>query len=569
MILVFAASSFLLVVAVVYFATAARQQRSRCGELQAEIDRFRSEATQRESDLRQRNELDSVKDEFISTVSHELRTPLTSIRGALGLLSAGLMGKVDDKAANLLRIASTNTDRLVRLINDILDLERMSSGSAPLQPRPCSLRELVLQSIDTMSSMAENAQVRLEAVTEPGNPSLTVEADPDRIQQVLTNLLSNAIKFSPAGSAVRVTTETRPGELTVRVVDKGRGVPAAKLESIFERFQQVDPGDSRQKGGTGLGLAICRSIVHQHGGQIWAERNDATIPGEPGTTFALRLPRVEVHSATPPASPGSRHGTILVVDDDPGVRHVVAEQVRNQGYRVVETESGQSALQIAASQQIEAILLDLYRPGLTGWETVERLKANPVTAAIPVVVLSVLSPVMHSGSRTSVIGKAQGWVQKPTNPSLLLAELGRVLHRGTGPARLLLVEDDKDLAAVVLSSFDHKPSDQNLHIDHAASLGEAMRACEKNPPEILILDLSLSDASGFALVQWLRRHPRLHTLPLVVYSGREVSADELEQLRLGPTQFLSKARVQPKEIEALVFAMVRQIQKPTPEGLPA
>ena len=568
MILATAVAYLLLAVAVVSFLVTLLRQRKRCGELQAEMDRFRAEAAQREADLRQRAELDTVKDEFISTVSHELRTPLTSIRGALGLLSAGLMGKVDDKAANLLRIASTNTDRLVRLINDILDLERMSSGAAPLQLRPCSLRDLVLQSVDTMSSMAHNASVRLEVVADPAAAPLTFEADPDRIQQVLTNLLSNAIKFSPPEATVRVRTEVRPGELLVLVEDRGRGVPAAKLESIFERFSQVDPADARQKGGTGLGLAICRSIVHQHGGQIWAERNDAHTPPEAGTTFGVRLPRADAPAA-PVASAPPSHGTILIVDDDPGVRHVVAEHVRNQGYTVVETESGQNALQIASTQPIEAILLDLYMPGLTGWETVERLKANSATAAIPVVVLSVLSPAMRNGSRTPIIGKAQGWIQKPFNPSLLLAELGRVLHRGNGPARILLVEDDPDLTSVVLSSFESRPQDSNLRIDHAASMSEAIQVCETDPPEILILDLNLPDGTGFALVKWLRRQPKLSTLPLVVYSGREVTAEEMHQLRLGPTQFLTKARVQPKEIEELVFSMVRHLQNPNPETFSA
>lgn len=323
--LVFAASCFLLAVAVVGLTTVTLRQRRRFGELQAEIRRFRAEATERESDLRKRTELDSVKDEFISTVSHELRTPLTSIRGALGLLSAGLMGKVDDKAANLLRIASTNTDRLVRLINDILDLERMNSGAAPLQPRACSMRELVLQSVDTMSSMAENARVRLEPPTEPGDLPFIVEADPDRIQQVLTNLFSNAIKFSPPGSTVRITLECRPGELTIRIVDQGRGVPESKLESIFERFQQVDPGDSRKKGGTGLGLAICRSIIQQHGGQIWAERNDTSLPGEPGTTVAVRLPRAELSSPITASSMPARDSTELApASAAAGVRREVA-----------------------------------------------------------------------------------------------------------------------------------------------------------------------------------------------------------------------------------------------------
>lgn len=539
------------------------QQRRSCQRLQAELDRLSHEANHARTDLRQRTELDTVKDEFISTVSHELRTPLTSIRGALGLLSAGLMGKVDERAANLLRIASTNTDRLVRLINDILDLERMDSGNAPIRLRPCSLRELVLQSVDTMSAMAQEAGVYLETAPGHHGAGLLFEGDPDRLQQVLTNLLSNAIKFSPVGSTVRVETSTSPDSLTVRVEDRGRGVPADKLESIFGRFHQVEASDSRQKGGTGLGLAICRSIVHQHGGDIWAERNDLRLPGVPGTTFLVRLPR-NPETETTGVVDGVASGAILVVDDDPGVRHVVAEHIRNQGYTVLEAESGQAALQIAEHHQVEAILLDLYMPGLTGWETIERLRSTPATAGVPIVVLSVLSPATINSHRAPLIAKAQGWVQKPFNPGILLAELGRVLHRGTGPARILLVEDDADLATVVLSSFSREGA-EGVRLDHVASLNEAVRACETNPPELLVLDLSLPDGSGFALVNWLRRQPTLRTLPLVVYSGREVTQEEMEQLRLGPTQFLTKARVQPKEIEDLVLAMVRHLHSPVAE----
>jgi PAS domain S-box-containing protein len=232
-------------------------------------------------DISQRYALDHMKDEFISTVSHELRTPLTSIRGALGLLSAGLLGEVSEKATSLLRIAVANSDRLVRLINDILDLERMTSGRAPLAFRRISLEELLRQAIEAVQPMAEAEEVRL--ASDPS--SVYVEADADRMLQVMTNLLSNAIKFSPPRSTVRISTVRASDGVTVSVIDEGRGVPADKLESIFDRFQQVDASDSRQKGGTGLGLAICRTIVHQHGGRIWAEQN-----GSRGAIFRFFLP---------------------------------------------------------------------------------------------------------------------------------------------------------------------------------------------------------------------------------------------------------------------------------------
>ena len=172
-------------------------------------------------DISQRYALDHMKDEFISTVSHELRTPLTSIRGALGLLSAGLLGEVSEKATSLLRIAVANSDRLVRLINDILDLERMTSGRAPLAFRRISLDELVRQAIETMQPMADAEQVHLASDPTP----VFVEADSDRLLQVLTNLLSNAIKFSPPRSTVRVIPVRASDGVTVSVIDEGRGVP--------------------------------------------------------------------------------------------------------------------------------------------------------------------------------------------------------------------------------------------------------------------------------------------------------------------------------------------------------
>jgi signal transduction histidine kinase/DNA-binding response OmpR family regulator len=553
-----------LAAALVAITAAYLRARSRNQRLTQQLTEALSKAQQQSTALNEREKLDTIKDEFISTVSHELRTPLTSIRGALGLLNSGVLGKLDDKAANLLRIASSNTDRLVRLINDILDLERMDSGRAPLHMRRCSLHDLVLQSVDTMTSLAEAGSVRLIVVPPPAGEVLAFEGDPDRMQQVLCNLLSNAIKFSPPGAAVRILSGIDGPNLVLRVEDAGRGVPADKLESIFDRFQQVEASDARQKGGTGLGLAICRSIVSQHAGNIWAERNDAHSNGsgaQPGTTFIMRLPRVIAADGVLPL-PLNPVGSILVVDDDAHVRHIVGEHLRRNGYTVLEADSGKQALQMADLHTIEAILLDLYMPGMSGWQTIEHLKAKPATAHIPIVVLSVLSPAARTTDGTSLVSTTQGWIQKPFNESLLLAELGRVLHHGTGPGHILLVEDDHDLATVVLSSFENDAAAGEIGIQHVSTIGDAMLACRTHPPDILILDLTLPDGSGFALVDWLRRQPTLRTLPLVVYSGRDVSAAEMEQLRLGPTQFLAKARVQPRDVEDLVLAMVRHLRPP-------
>jgi PAS domain S-box-containing protein len=236
-------------------------------------------------DISQRRAVDLMKDELVSVVSHELRTPLTSIRSALGLLESGVVGAVPDRGQRMLQIAVKNTDRLIRLINDTLDLERVNSGQFRLERVVCNAGELMVQATDGVRAMAEQAGVVLEF--SPRESRLW--GDPDRLLQVLTNLLSNAIKFSPpGGGTVWLEAEESAGELLFRVRDEGRGIPADKLESIFDRFGQVDVSDSREKGGTGLGLAICRSIVNQHHGQIWVE---STLGA--GTTVCVALPSRE------------------------------------------------------------------------------------------------------------------------------------------------------------------------------------------------------------------------------------------------------------------------------------
>lgn len=246
-------------------------------------------------DITKRQEVERMKAEFISIVSHELRTPLTAIRGALGLLAAGVYNQKPEKGQRMLQVAAEQSDRLVRLVNDILDLGRLESGKVTLTMKICDASDLIQQSVETMRTNAEQNQIALSV----NAPLLTVWADADSIIQTLTNLLSNAIKFSPPHTTISVSAELTHREaiaghsqdsvsqplVLFKVQDQGRGIPSDKLEAVFERFQQVDASDSREKGGTGLGLAICRRIIEQHNGQIWAE---SVL--DQGSTFYFTLP---------------------------------------------------------------------------------------------------------------------------------------------------------------------------------------------------------------------------------------------------------------------------------------
>ena len=229
------------------------------------------------TDVTERRRLDRMKDEFIATVSHELRTPLTSLRAALGLVASGALEKRPEKIPQMLDIALGNCDRLVRLVNDIVDFERIGSGSLPLHKSEWNVIDLLRRAMDPERSSAARAGLTFRIDAQP----VDVWVDGDRILQVLGNLIRNAIKFSEKGGEIRLAARASSDkEVTFEVQDHGAGIPAEKLDLIFERFQQADASDSRCAGGTGLGLALCRGIVNQHGGRIWATSN----PGS-GSTF--------------------------------------------------------------------------------------------------------------------------------------------------------------------------------------------------------------------------------------------------------------------------------------------
>ncbi|WP_319420476.1 PAS domain S-box protein [Pleurocapsa sp. FMAR1] len=233
-------------------------------------------------DITERKAIEQMKSEFISIASHEMRTPLTSIHGVIKLLCAGRLGELSESGSKMANMALRNSDRLKRLVNDILDLERMDAGKDIIEKQKCDSAELIQQAIDTTRSMAVEQGVSLESDSQSGE----FLGDRDRLVQTLTNLVGNAIKFSTADGKVSISSRLENNNVLFAVKDRGRGIPTDKLQTIFERFQQVDASDSRKKGGTGLGLAICRHIVEQHRGKIWVE----SVYGE-GSTFFFSLPK--------------------------------------------------------------------------------------------------------------------------------------------------------------------------------------------------------------------------------------------------------------------------------------
>ncbi len=340
-------------------------------------------------DISDRRKLERLKKEFVATVSHELRTPLTSIRGSLSLLAGGALGELPDEARDVLAIAERNTVRLITLINDILDLERLEAGRMEMTITAVPLSGILGRSEESVHGMAAASGVVLEA----GRAEVDVLGDADRLVQVLVNLLSNAVKFSPRNGRIVISTHLDGRMAEVRVQDQGRGIPASHREAIFQRFQQVEASDSRQKGGTGLGLAICRAIVEQHGGTIGVDSEVGK-----GSTFWFRIPLAPgFESAEAPqrdallASLGDLDAAgsgpdVLIADDDEALLGVLVRQLLQRGIGVrVATDAGETLRRIG-ERRPGVLVLDLGLPDGEGRALLRELRADRSLKTLPLLV---------------------------------------------------------------------------------------------------------------------------------------------------------------------------------------
>ena len=334
-------------------------------------------------DITERRQVDRMKTEFVSTVSHELRTPLTSISGSLGLVAGGAAGELPSRAQRLVEIAQSNCARLIRLINDILDIEKIESGRMTFAVKPLELARLLPTAIEATHAFGASHRVTFELGDVP--PDAVVMGDEDRVIQVVTNLLSNAAKFSPQDEAVQVTVTPLDRRFRISVADKGPGIPEAFRARIFGKFAQADSSDTRQKGGTGLGLNIVREIVERLGGAVSFD----SVPGR-GATFHVDLP-----AATAPHDPqvapeqlgrisDGEGALVLHVDDDPDMLRIVASALENK----VEVHSTPSVLEARAALQrysFDAVILDLGMADGDGADLIPVIRAG---GDVPIVVFT-------------------------------------------------------------------------------------------------------------------------------------------------------------------------------------
>ena len=460
-------------------------------------------------DLTERRTVERLKNEFVSTVSHELRTPLTSISGALTLMAKGTAGTLSDKAQGLVAIARSNCDRLVRLINDILDLERIEADDLVFEFGAVEMADLVEQARRETAEFAARYHVRLappEAAT-----GTIVWGDRYRLMQVLSNLLSNAVKFSPAGAEVMLGLANRNGTVHVSVSDRGRGISDDFRPHVFQKFAQADASDSRQKGGTGLGLSIVKSIVERHGGRIGFSSEIGV-----GSTFWFDLP--EKRSIPQPPLDGEDQRTILICEDDEDVGRILGLHLEDAGYRAIWARTAAEARALLRARTVTAMTLDLGLPDQDGLALLAEIKAAPETAAMPVIIVS-----GRSETGAERLGIAD-WIAKPVAPERLIAALDHIRPDQDRPC-VLHVEDDPDIVSLVATALRPR-----AELVSAGTLAEARRTLARADFDVVLLDIGLPDGSGLTLFETLDAMVDRPRPAVILFSAQEPHPDQRDEM---------------------------------------
>ena len=472
-------------------------------------------------DSSERKEAEKRVSEFYSIVSHELRTPLTSIRGSLGLIEGGLTGDLSTETSELVGIARESCDRLIRLINDILDLKKLESGKFEFHKMEASPAELLNMAIAYTSGMAKDRGVRLEV---GWATQQSIMADMDRVNQVLVNLVSNAIKFSPRGSAVELSATTCGESVRFAVRDSGKGIPLSDQHKLFNKFQQVDSSDRRQQEGTGLGLAICKAIIEQHGGTIGVESEQ-----EKGSTFWFMVP-VSSQDTFAVTAESEKQSLVLVIEEGQDISQLLGTRFLPENCRIIRAQNSEEATVLIAENLPDMVIFNVVEPNESDFELQENLRAIGAKSGKPVVLLA------SGGDETHTAPLLVDWHKAPVHEGQLLAGVKRALGAGNCPT-VLVVEDDYSTRKTVV----HQLEAHGVRCVEAACGEEALRLVDSESPQLIVLDIGLPDIDGFEFVKNLKEGVSRLT-PLLIYTGRDLSADERRLLTIGFTRYLTKSK---------------------------
>ena len=557
------------------------QKAQQLAERNVEVERKNQEIEQARRALEEKaTELSltsKYKSEFLANMSHELRTPLNSILILGQQLTENPDGNLSAKQVEFARtIHGAGTD-LLNLISDILDLSKIESGTVTVDAEEILTSSLLETVGRPFRHEADNRQLSFSINLDP-NLGRSIVTDSKRLQQVLKNLLSNAFKFTAEGgvrldvsaavggwSAEHPILNQAPAVVAFEVSDTGIGIPLEKQKLIFEAFQQADAGTSRKYGGTGLGLAISRELANLLGGEIHLR----STPGK-GSSFVLYLPlKYSGPTVAPRVPTPSPYGTapvlqvvaqervieqlsddrlnlepgdtiLLIVEDDPHYARVLIDLARDKGFKVLVATRGSEALEFAKQFQPAAVSLDVFLPDMLGWTVLSQLKHNPLTRHIPVQIITLDEDRQHALARG-----AFSFVNKPTTTEGVSAALSQIKeYAKPRRKRLLIVEDNAADQLSIRALLDH----EDIEIVTTGTGAGALSTLRDSPCDCVVLDLRLPDMSGFEVLDQIRNDDSLSNVPVVVFTGRELSVEEDAELHTMARSIVVKGVESPERL---------------------
>ncbi|WP_051640886.1 PAS domain S-box protein [Thiomicrorhabdus sp. Milos-T2] len=466
-------------------------------------------------DITERKESEKIKEEFISTVSHELRTPLTSIRGSIGLLTGGMAGEFNEQAQKLLNMAHNNTERLLMLINDILDVSKLESGKMDFNFAPVDVEHLLTQAIESNHGYANQHNVKFVLDNEVSGAK--IHGDEHRLMQVMNNLMSNAAKFAPEGDEIVIAAIRHHQQIRISVTDHGPGIPKALEPKIFDKFTQADSSDTRQIGGTGLGLNITKAMVEKHNGRI-AFVSELGV----GTTFYIDLPEQVVveKSIAIPKDTGNPSQRILICEDEADIASLLRLMLAQAGFDSDTANTADDAKKLLQENDYVAMTLDIMLPGKNGVDLYKELREDPQQHNLPIVFVSAKANQTKVREGKTLAGIVE-WINKPIDESAFIDAIeNSINHLSTSKENSILhVEDDEDICKLVDMLLGEK-----FKMNQAGSLAEAKKLLSENCYDLLLLDIGLPDGSGLDLIEYIRTLSK--TPEVVIFSADDIKINQ-------------------------------------------
>lgn len=523
-------------------------------ELEQQSAELHHQNVELEMQRKQVEEASRLKSTFLSNMSHELRTPLNSVMALSKVLMMDEEGKLSEEELGYLEIIERNGKKLLSLINDILDLSKIEAGKVDLNVDRLSPASVIRNVLERLEPIAEAKG--LDLIRDIPKDLPEIESDEARLDQIIQNAIGNAVKFTDEGS-ITVSASSDGNRVHIRVKDTGIGIPENELPYIFEEFRQVDGSPSRRHEGTGLGLAIASKTAGLLKGELTAESTYGK-----GSTFTLSLP-LRWSGETVPHAPFFLNGhtrdepagqPVLIVDDDPAAIEMIAECLTAEGFATLKATSGEEALRLAHTHRPLAITLDILMPGMDGWEVLQALKANPKTAGIPVLIVSV-----SNDRATGVALGAVGFVTKPVVRKFLVDEIRKL---GRTAEDLIMVVDDSEIDRREITRILEQ---EGMNTINAESGVHCLEMLKKTKPDVLVLDLMMPDMDGFQVLDHIRKDPSTLDLSVIIVTAKDLTAEDRAVLSGQVSSVLAKSHMMPTTLLEEIKKALAQIRRPTLE----